>query len=89
MSIVRHLIASFFLVGVDGLATSQTGLLRLTPFRSARRWGPYKVLLRNELQRNFFCFYMLLSTNKFVPKHIKTKDVDCSTSHCFVFPCGS
>ena len=29
-------------VGVDGLATTQMNLLRLTPFRSARRGGPYK-----------------------------------------------
>ena len=29
-------------VGVDGLATPQINLLRLTPFRSARRGGPYK-----------------------------------------------
>ena len=35
----RHLIASFVLVGVDGFATAQINLLRLTPFRSARRGG--------------------------------------------------
>ena len=29
-------------MGVDGLATTQINLLRLTPFRSARREGPYK-----------------------------------------------
>ena len=34
--------SAVFSVGVDGLATAQINLLRLTPFRSARRGGPYK-----------------------------------------------
>ena len=64
-------------------------LLRLTPFRSARRGGPYKASLRNELFYNSFCFYTLMSVNKLAPKHIKTKRcrlLDISLLRLF---CGS
>ena len=76
-------------VGVRIGYFADRGLLRLTPFRSARRGGPYKTSLRNELLHNFFCFHTLMPTNKFVSKHIKTKRcrlLDISLLRLF---CGS
>ena len=80
--------SSWFCGSKDWLLRSLCSL-RLTPFRSARRWGPYKTTLRNELLHNLFCFYMPMSANRFAPKHIKTKRcrvIDISLLRLF---CGS
>jgi hypothetical protein len=63
------------------LATAQTcGLLRLTPFRCARRWGPYKTSQsKNRRLGAHFVFYTA-SANKFAVWYKKQKDVDFSTS---------
>ena len=65
--------SAVFSVGVDGLATAQINLLRLTPFRSAHRGAPTRTSLRNELLHNLFYFYTPTSASKLAPECIKTK----------------
>ena len=60
-------------VGAEGLATPQINLLRLTPFPSARRGGPYKNCTTQEVDKSTYFVLVPRPINRFIRRSPKNK----------------
>ena len=62
--------------GAEGLATPQINLLRLTPFPSARRGGPYKNGTAQEVDKSTYFVLVPRPINRFIRRSPKNKKKD-------------
>ena len=63
-------------MGAEGLATPQINLLRLTPFPSARRGGPYKNGTAQEVDKSTYFVLVPRPINRFIRRSPKNKKKD-------------